>query len=77
MNYIVKQSREPEVYDHCEKHHLKLEDSEGNEIITQRVSFSTWQLNDGSYEQRVKQWADRRIGEDVDREKDISLNYSL
>jgi len=77
MNYEVVQDREPEVYDHCEKHHLKLLDSNGNKIIKQRVSFSNWQLEDDSYKDRVKQWAERRISEKVDRENDIKVNIEL
>lgn len=77
MTYTVKRTNK-EVYDHCEKHKLKLvNDSDGSEVIEQRVSFSNWQLNDDSYEDRVKQWAGRRIQKDLDREKDISLNYSI
>lgn len=77
MTYKVELAKDPEVYDHCEKHHLKLLDSDGNEVITQRVSFSNWQLEDDNYEDRVKQWAEKRVPEDLNREKDISLNYSL
>jgi len=66
-----------EVYDHCEKHHLKLVDENGNAVITQRVSFSNWQLEDDNYPSRVKQWAEKRVSEEVDREKDIKLDYTL
>lgn len=66
MSYKVKRT-EKEVYDHCEKHHLKLVDPDGNEVITQRVSFSNWQLEDDKYDNRVRQWAERRISENVER----------
>lgn len=77
MTYTVERTNK-EVYNHCEKHKLKLvDDSDGSEVIEQRVSFSNWQLNDDSYKDRVKQWADKRVKADLDREKDISLNFEI
>jgi len=76
MTYKVERTNK-EIYDHCEKHKLKLVDSDGKTVIEQRVSFSNWQLEDKSYEDRVKQWADRRINEDINKENDIKISYTL
>lgn len=76
MTYSVERTGK-EVYDHCEKHTLALKDGDGKTVVEQRVSFSNWQLDDESYDDRVKQWADRRISEDVDRETDIKVEYSI
>lgn len=77
MTYSVERTGK-EVYQNCEKHTLKLVDeSSGEKIIEQRVSFSNWQMEDDGYSDRVKQWADRRISEDVDRETDIKVEYSI
>lgn len=78
MTYEVDKV-DTEVYDHCEKHHLQLLDGNGDELLTQRVSFSKWQLDDGSYTDRVKQWGMRSVkavtGKDVDWENDIKLVF--
>lgn len=78
MTYEVDRT-DKEVYDHCEKHHLQLLNENGDEMIMQRVSFSKWQLDDGSYSSRVKQWAERRVkdltGNEIDRETDIKLVF--
>jgi len=63
-----------EVYDNCEKHTLKLLEN-GSEHTSQRVSFSNWQLNDGKYLNRVRQWADRRTPDEVNR-SDIQVDIS-
>lgn len=76
MSFTIKLN-DKEVYDHCEKHHLKIVDPDGNKLIKQRVSFSNWQLEDSDYDKRVKQWAERRISKNIDREKDINLDYSI
>lgn len=63
-----------EIYDNCEKHTLKLLE-DGSELTTQRVSFSNWQLDDGKYTNRVRQWADRRTPDEVNR-ADIQVDTS-
>jgi len=66
MTYEVKLKKK-EVYDNCEKHHLQLLEN-GSEVQTQRVSFSNWQLEDGKYADRVRQWANRRTPDKVSRD---------
>jgi len=73
-NYTVKRPR-IEDYDNCQKHHLRLE-KDGEKVVQQRVSFTKpRQLEDGKYNSRVRQWAEKRIAEDVNRQE-INLDLS-
>jgi len=69
MSFKVERT-EREQYDNCEKHSLKLVNNDNGETVTeQRVSFSHWQLEDDGYQDRVKQWAQRRTPDQIDKSK--------
>jgi len=54
-------------YDNCTKYDLTLENN-NEEIVSQVLTVSNWQVNDGGLKDRIRQWAQKRSPEDIKKE---------
>lgn len=70
---VKVERKKKEVYDTCEKHTFLITE-DGKELFQRRVSYSNWQLEDGEYDRRVKDFVVNNISETS--RNDIELAFT-